>query len=156
MQVWRIAKRQYALDRQGIGAQQIGGRWNSPGVAVIYAGLTVEISAFEKLVHAADILPDDLVLVSIELPDDEALYLRLGPEALPIGWNDLPSSYETAKIGDEFASSAQKLGLIVPSAVLPEARNIVINPNHERYGEVKFKIVRPFSFDKRLRPAEQQ
>ena len=65
MQAWRIAKRAYALDRQGTGARQSGGRWNSPGVAAVHAGLTPEIAAMEKLVHTGDILPQDLVLAVI-------------------------------------------------------------------------------------------
>lgn len=64
MQAWRIAKHAYALDRDGVGARTCGGRWNSVGVPVIYAGMTAEIAAFEKLVHIGGILPADLSLVS--------------------------------------------------------------------------------------------
>src|SRR5206468_5467284 len=67
--VWRIARRPYALDRLGIGARQDGGRWNHPGTGIIYAGCTVAIAALEKLVHLAGIVPPDLVLVRVDLPD---------------------------------------------------------------------------------------
>ena len=150
MQAWRIAKRAYALDRQGTGARLTGGRWNSPGVAAIYAGMTPEIAALEKLVHTSDILPRDLVLSVIELPSDERLYLRLTVADLPDGWDALPSSTTAASIGDAFLRASTHLGLIVPSAIMPEALNIVLNPSHPEFNSVTFSIVRPFEFDSRL------
>lgn len=152
MQAWRIAKRAYALDRQGTGARLTGGRWNSPGVAAIYVGLTPEIAAMEKLVHTSDMLPQDLVLAEIELPSDDGLYRRCAVDDLPEGWDALPSSTAAIAIGDEFLLAAAHLGLIVPSAVMPEAFNIVLNPNHPKFdAAVTIRIVRSFEFDSRLR-----
>ena len=151
MQAWRIAKRQLALDRQGTGARAFGGRWNSPGVAAIYAGLTPEIAAMEKLVHTGDILPADLVLVKLELPEDPSLYHRYALEDLPQGWDDLPGSTAAADMGDTFVNDGVYLGMIVPSAVIPESYNIVLNPNHVAFADVSMSIIRPFEFDSRLR-----
>ena len=151
MQAWRIAKRQFALDRQGTGARAFGGRWNSPGVAAIYAGLTPEIAAMEKLVHTGDILPADLVLVKLELPEDPSLYHRCALEDLPQGWDDLPGSTAAADMGDTFVNDGVYLGMIVPSAVIPESYNIVLNPNHLAFADVSMSIIRPFEFDSRLR-----
>ncbi len=151
MHAWRIAKRQYALDRQGAGARLSGGRWNSPDVAAIYAGLTPEIAALEKLVHTGDILPADLVLVEINLPDDPKLYQRYTQADLPSGWDDLPSSTVATQIGDKFLFDCAHLGLIIPSAVMPESNNIVLNPGHAAFSSVTMAITRPFEFDSRLR-----
>ncbi|HXU94331.1 MAG TPA: RES family NAD+ phosphorylase [Gallionella sp.] len=151
MQAWRIAKRAYALDRQGTGARLTGGRWNSSGVAAVYAGLTPEIAAMEKLVHASDMLPRDLVLARFDLPADDRLYRRYTVEDLPDGWDALPSSTAAIAIGDAFLLAATHLGLIVPSAVMPEACNVVLNPNHPEFGVVAISIIRPFEFDSRLR-----
>ena len=150
MQAWRIAKRVFALDRQGTGARLSGGRWNSPGVAAIYAGLTPEIAAMEKLVHTGDILPQDLVLTAIELPDDHALYQSYTVKDLPVGWDALPSSTAAIKLGDQFLLATSHLGQIVPSAVMPEAFNIVLNPNHPAFAAITINIIRPFEFDSRL------
>lgn len=149
MQAWRIAKKIHALDRQGTGARLAGGRWNSPGVASIYAGLTPEIAALEKLVHAGEILPRDLVLALISLPEDDRLYRRV--RDLPAGWDALPSSTAAVRLGDEFLLSGTHLGMIVPSAIMPEAFNIVVNPAHPAFSGVAIEIVRPFEFDSRLR-----
>jgi len=150
MQAWRIAKQAHALDRQGTGARLSGGRWNSPGIPAIYAGLSPEISAMEKLVHTGDMLPGDLVLSVIELPDDHRLYLRYSVEALPAGWDALPSSTAAMAIGDKFLFDGAHLGLVVPSAVMPEAFNVVLNPNHPAFSAVTITVVRVFEFDSRL------
>jgi RES domain-containing protein len=150
MLAWRIAKRAYALDRQGTGARLSGGRWNSPGMAALYAGLTPEIAAMEKLVHTGDIMPSDLVLARLELPDDEAPYLRYDVADLPKGWDALPSSTAAIALGDQFLLGISHLGLIVPSAVMPEAFNMLLNPNHPAFAEVKMQLVRAFEFDSRL------
>ena len=152
MLAWRIAKRRYALDRTGAGAAFRGGRWNSANIPAIYAGLSVEIAAFEKLVHAGLILPADLVVVRIELPDDAGLYDRPRVGDLPKGWDDLPSSPAAAAYGDAFLLEGERLGLIVPSAVIPEAANVVVNPRHPRMADVSMVITRPFAYDPRLRP----
>jgi RES domain-containing protein len=151
MQAWRIAKRQHALDRQGTGARLAGGRWNSPDVAAIYAGLTPEIAALEKLVHTGEILPADLVLVVLELPDDPKLYQRYMLKDLPPGWDDLPSSALATQLGDRFLFDGVYLGLIIPSAVMPESNNILLNPNHAVFSGVTMVISRSFEFDSRLR-----
>ena len=105
----------------------------------------------EKLVHTGDILPKDLMLVLISLPDDDKLYRRHAVHDLPAGWDALPSSTPTVALGDEFLIAGADLGMIVPSAVMPEAFNIVVNPAHPAFSVVTIEIVRPFEFDSRLR-----
>jgi RES domain-containing protein len=60
MRTWRIAKEKYALDRSETGGTLEGGRWHALGQPVIYAGLSAEIAALEKLVHTGKFLPRDL------------------------------------------------------------------------------------------------
>ncbi|PTN08250.1 RES family NAD+ phosphorylase [Nitrosomonas aestuarii] len=151
MFAWRIAKKRRALDRSGVGASIKGQRWNNANITAIYAGLTLEIAAMEKLVHTGSILPPDLVVVRIKLPADKDLYDIPDPNSLPEDWNTLPGSPAAAAYGDAFLFKGEQLGLIVPSAVIPEAKNIVINPNHPRMREVTMEIIRDFSFDPRLR-----
>lgn len=151
MQAWRITRRAHALDRSGTGARLTGGRWNSPGLSAVYAGLTPEIAALEKLIHTSELLPRDLALVRLDLPDDQPLYRSTAPDNLPAGWDALPSSTAAAAFGDAFLRAGTHLGVIVPSVVMPEAFNIVLNPAHAAFTGVKFRIVRPFAFDARLR-----
>lgn len=150
MQAWRITKKDRALDRSGFGASMTGQRWNSVNIPAIYAGLTLEIAALEKLVHTGSILPLDLVVVQITLPDDQALFENPHSDTLPDGWDAVPASPAAAAYGDNFLLNSKHLGLIVPSAVIPEARNIVINPAHPSMEKVTMQIIRNFTFDARL------
>jgi RES domain-containing protein len=120
-------------------------------VAVIYAGMTPGITAMEMLVHTGYILPADLVLVRFNLPEDQTLYGNYAPEDLPPGWDALPGSTSAIEIGNTFVSAGVYLGIVVPSAVMPEAKNIVLNPNHAAFAKVEMEIIRPFEFDSRLR-----
>ena len=151
MIVWRITKAKYALDRIGVGAMKVGGRWNSIDVPIIYAGTNVEIAALEKLVHISDELPDDLVLTSISLPDDANLYREIPLSTLPKGWSEMPSSTDAQQFGNDFIVAGQYLGIIVPSAVIPEGRNMLINPNHPQFKRAEYTVVRDFKYDVRLK-----
>jgi len=151
MRAWRIAKARHALDRSGAGGLAEGGRWHARGTPVIYAGLTVEICAIEKLVHTGAILPADLHLVSLTLPDETALYEPVAAGGLP-GWESTPPGPASIEYGTDFLRSGRALGLIVPSAIVPEASNLVVNPLHPRFADVLLVAERPFVFDRRLRP----
>ena len=151
MRAWRIAKARYALDRSGAGGMAEGGRWHARGTPVIYAGLSVEICAMEKLVHTGAILPADLQLVSLTLPDEAVLYETADIGALP-DWEATPPGLVSIAFGTDFLRSGRALGLIVPSAIVPEARNLIVNPVHPRFAEARLAVERPFVFDRRLRP----
>jgi len=127
--VWRISRKKFALDRTGYEASIKGQRWNSAGIPAIYAGLTLEIAALEKLIHTGSVIPSDLVVVKITLPDDNNFYKIPQLNTLPDSWNAPPGSPTAATYGDSFLLKDRYLGLIVPSAIIAEAGNIVINPN---------------------------
>jgi RES domain-containing protein len=149
MDVWRIAKERYALNRLGTGGSRTGGRWNSINVPVIYAGMSIEIASFEKLVHVEGELPNDLVLIKIEIPDALSVW-DVSDEELPQSWDALPSSASAQAFGNKFVNDGIYLAVIVPSVIIPEARNIIINPNHEQWGRCSMTIKRNFIFDSRL------
>ena len=147
--VWRIARRRHSLDRLGIGAREDGGRWNLPGTAVIYAGGTIAIAALEKFVHVAGIVPPDLVLVRIELPSG---YSAQAPSVadLPKDWDLLPPGRGSMDFGTQWARENRSLVLYVPSVLVPEERNAVLNPRHAEFSGVKMTIQRSFRFDSRM------
>ena len=147
--VWRIARRPYALDRQGIGARDDGGRWNHPGTGVIYAGRTIAIAALERFVHLAGIVPPDLVLVRVELPrNHSAEEPRLAD--LPPGWDLVPVGPASMEFGTKWVRESRSLVLYVQSALVREERNAVLNPNHAEFSGVKMVIERDFHYDPRM------
>lgn len=151
MQAWRIAKERYALERNGAGGLTEGGRWHRRGMPVLYAGLSIEICVLEKLVHTGPLLPADLVLVELTLPDEPSLYETAAAPDLPPGWDATPPRAASIDVGMAFLRAGSALGLRVPSAIVPEARNIVLNPAHPRFADASLAISRPFAFDGRLR-----
>lgn len=151
MKTWRISIEEAALDRTCTGAREKGGHWNEVGTPAMYAGATVELCALEKFVHIDGEEPDaKLVLVSIELPDDPMLCRSVGLTDLPERWDDLPVSDSARHFGTRFLQAGQHLFMCVPSVIIPEACNFVINPDHPAFGEVRLQIVRPFAFDPRM------
>lgn len=147
--VWRIARRPHALDRVGAGAREHGGRWNHPGTAIIYTGCTIAIAALESFVHLAGVMPRDLVLVRVELPDgSSAERPRLAD--LPKDWDLVPPGPGSMDFGTRWARETRSLVLYVPSALVPEERNAVLNPSHIEFAAVKMAVERDFRYDPRL------
>lgn len=151
MRAWRLSQPQWALDKSNLGAKKFGGRWNPVNMGAMYAGTTVEICALEKFVHIAASPPPDLLLVAIDLPDDGALWETFSVDDLPVDWDSLPMSASAAAFGGEWLSSSDKLYMRVPSVIVPEASNLVVNPAHPAYAnEVRMAIKRYFTYDSRM------
>ena len=151
MRAYRLIKAKYAdnpLDPQG--AKLYGGRWNSKGVAAVYASDSIALAALEKLVHLHrnDVM-NHFVLCEMTLKDDAIM--TLAEDALPEDWRDDPPPSSTMAIGDEWLASGESLALAVPSTVVPQQFNLIINPNHPGFGKLKKSLtVEPFVFDCRL------
>lgn len=149
MRLWRITHRKYALDKLCAGAALYGGRWNPIGMPAMYCGASIAITALEKLAHLGAAPRPPLVLVAVDIPDDATVY-DPGLAALPRGWSDLPTSAAAQAFGGAWLTHGAELAMKVPSAIVQEEANVVINPRHRDYHHVKLTVMRPFSFDRRL------
>lgn len=150
MRLWRITTRKWALDTACQGARLYGGRWNPIGTPALYAGSTIELCALEKFVHLGSAAHPPLVLVALDLPDDPGLQVRPALTDLPHDWAALPVPASSQLYGRRWLDAAAHLVLLVPSAIIPESTNAVINPLHAAYRDVRLDIVREFSFDVRM------
>lgn len=149
MRVWRIAREVYnPLD--GEGPRRFGGRWNSRGAPVVYTAAHLSLAILEVLVHAdPDLIPNDLAVFEIEVPDD--LPMERGQvEARPTDWQSIPEQLVCRQIGDDWITRAERCMLAVPSAIVPEETNYLINPAHPDSRGVQVVRTRPFVFDPRL------
>lgn len=150
MHVWRLARRAFR-ELDGEGARQVGGRWNSEGVPVVYTSVTLSLAALEYLVHVdPDEAPDDLIAMQIEVPDD-AVIEEVRVDDLPRDWNRQPDHRACVELGDGWAVAGRALALRVPSAIVPEESNLLLNPGHPDAGRLRVARVRGFTFDPRLR-----
>jgi len=149
MRVWRLARSVYpALD--GEGARRYGGRWNPPGIPVVYTAASLSLAVLEQLVHLSpERLPEDYMAYEIKIPDELALQ-HVAASDLPDGWNRTVESRVLRRIGAEWANEERASALSVPSAVMPEERNVLINPAHRDASRMRITSERPVAFDPRL------
>jgi RES domain-containing protein len=146
--VYRISNLPYKDDLSGTGAKLYGSRWNSIGTPMLYLAGSISLAWLEMLVHLQyQDKSTDFALLYVNLPPDAAIQ-ELQAAKLKQHWQQ-DIGY-TRFIGDEFIRSKQKLALKVPSAVVEEEANYLVNPLHpafKKVGIVKSKI---FQFDHRL------
>jgi RES domain-containing protein len=149
MKGFRIVPAPRARDLSGEGARRYGGRWNSPGVPMVYTATSASLAVLETLVHMGlNVFPDDLVLVTLEVPQD--LVSALEPARLPEHWAAYPAPAAASEIGDLWAREEQSVGLLVPSAILPQENNLLINPCHARADLLEIVDILPYRVDRRL------
>jgi RES domain-containing protein len=150
MTVYRLCKKYYSNDLSGRGAELSGGRWNGKGVAALYTSSSRALCTIEIIVHIpAGIIPKDYYLITIEFLDN-APVKSIDIKDLPANWNSNPISVSTQRIGNTFFSEQKALVLKVPSAIIKDEWNYIINPMHESFREVKILNIEPFALDVRL------
>jgi RES domain-containing protein len=151
MRVWRLCRAKHATTAfDGEGARLFGGRWKEKGVPVVYTSATLSLATLEVLVHhRVPLPPHDFVAISADFP--RRLRLETIEEAkLPRGWQADPPPRELQRIGSEWARSLRSLALVVPSALIPQEFNYLINPRHPAFARLKIAPPRPFTFDPHL------
>ena len=150
MVVYRIIKKELApLD--GRGGLYGSGRWHKKGNLVIYTSEHASLAAWEKMVHIASFanLPDNLLLARIEIPDESEI--QTVPQSVLIsGWDSFPFSNETLNFGTAFLVKQEFLALRVPSAIINEEFNIILNPLHPDIRRCNIISTISFMFDKRI------
>lgn len=148
---WRIAQTKYSGDPfDGEGARLYGGRWNSPGIRMVYLAESVALATLEILVH----VQDASILRSYSLCEaqfDESLIQRLDLSVLPPKWREYPAPHELQLIGDSWVASGSSVILQVPSAVLDgRGVNYLLNPLHPDIRHLVTAAPEPYGFDPRL------
>jgi RES domain-containing protein len=155
--LWRIATdtQDYeADDPTGAGAKITGGRWNAVGEPMVYASETIALACLETVVHLNSGLPFNRYLVSVTVPDDLwAGALRHDVATLPVGWDAEPAGRASLRFGSDWLASWATALLVVPSVIIPEERNILINPQHPDAGRITLTKVRKWLYDPRLSKA---
>ena len=148
-QAWRIVKEKYVASAfSGEGASRVGGRWNSPGVWVVYASSTMALAALETLVHLNPPLFFNYVAIPIQFDDELVEYSPIS--AMPADWREEPASPSTKRIGDTWAKQRRSSVLALPSAIIPCEVNYLLNPAHPDFKRVNIGKSEPFTFDRRL------
>lgn len=151
--VWRIAIEAPAYsadDLGGAGAARAGGRWNGRRTAMVYCSSSIALAMLEALRFArTGSLPFNRFLVRIDIPD--LVWGRrevLAP--VPGGWDAVPAGRASMAAGDAWASSRRSALLLVPSVIVPEEFNVLLNPAHADAATIVATTMRRWVYDPRL------
>ena len=153
--VWRIATdtpMYEADDLSGKCAELNGGRWNRPGRAMVYASSTIALACLETVVHLNQSgLPLNRFLVRIDIPVAVWAARHVMRVAdLAVGWSAIPEGKVSLDVGDAWLQSGGAAVLIVPSVIVPEESNVLINAGHPSAAMICASKVRPWYYDARV------
>lgn len=151
--VWRIAvdaPAYTANDISGAGAKITGGRWNSKGVPLLYCATNISLATLETVHYLRNgALPFNRFLVRIAIPD-AVWQARLVLDPLPGGWDAIPAGLSARNAGDAWIKSAASALLLVPSVIVPDEYNVLVNPGHGGVGGIVATTVRRWNYDPRF------
>ena len=148
---WRIVKRKHAANAfSGKGAADSGGRWNSPGIHVVYTSSSLALAALENLVHLNPTVIFEYVAFPFQF--DEALLETFSSANLPSDWKEQPPPPSTKSIGDLWVRERRSCVLQLPSVIVPTDPNYLLNPAHPDFPQISIGKPEPFTFDPRLVP----
>ncbi|MGA2207121.1 MAG: RES family NAD+ phosphorylase [Terracidiphilus sp.] len=123
---WRISN---YIDLSGEGGRVASARWHTAGQRIVYLAESPAVAMFEALVHLeydVEDFPDEFTLLKVSAPDSLKVSL-LDPSENP-DWREKLEF--TRGIGDAWLSSRESSLARVPSAIVPQASNYLLNPEH--------------------------
>lgn len=148
MEVFKICREKYAHSLVSSG---VPNRWNKKDEFVIYTGSSRSLSTLETVVHRSAINifnPYKLLRISIK---DRTPIKEIGIKDLPVNWMTIEAYIELQEIGSKWYNSFETLLLKVPSAIIPQESNYIINTKHPLFAaNIVLQNVEDFSWDKRL------
>lgn len=146
---WRICKRAFQKRAYSVASSNNSGRWTSEGVSAVYAAGSVSLAHLELLAHLKPAeIHEHFVLCPCSF--DESLVDVVRIDALPKSWRKTPPPRALQKIGDEWAKSLRSPVLAVPSALVPQEYNYVLNLLHPDFKKIKLCTKIPIRLDARL------
>ena len=148
MLVYRITKAIYA-DR--LVASGGAARWNSRNQFVIYTAATRALACLENVVHrSGEGLLENFRVMVIDLPDTLPIE-TIGAETLPADWFDFHQYDACQRIGGEWIRSGRSAVLRVPSAIIANECNYLLNPAHSDFPQITLLHTESFAFDPRIK-----
>jgi len=155
MQVFRICKKEHGRTGEqamsGEGGLHGSARWHTRGHRIIYTATSTPLATLEIAVNLKQpkVIPD-YVMLEVDVPDDRIITLRAS--ALPAGWDVRDSEPNVSRaIGDLWLDNEVSLALQIPSVVIANQYNVLINPRHPNFDQVTFADPVPFPFDPRIK-----
>ena len=133
----------------GEGARRVGGRWSPTGYAAVYAASSISLAVLETLVHSDRSVMPSHHTITVEVPDS-LLITVVNIEDLPDNWRDNPAPAALKRFGKSWIEAAETAILQVPSAIVPQEANYLLNPFHVDLEEMVIRDAELFAIDRRL------
>jgi RES domain-containing protein len=152
LKAWRLVKWKHALHAfNGHGAKLHGSRWTSPGRPAVFVSETQALAALETIVHFdPDAPPLAYAFFSVTFPSP---LIQPLPFDLAPNWKTMPAA--TRAIGDAWLKDTKSACILdLPSALVPEGKNYLINPEHHDFSKLTIGRALPFAFDFRIQRIE--
>jgi RES domain-containing protein len=153
--VWRIAVEAPAYaanDLRGTGAKMTGGRWNTKGTPLVYCATNIALVTLETVHYLrTGGLPYNRYLVRIDVPD-AVWNARQILAPLPGGWDAIPAGLASRTAGDAWIRSGTSALFLVPSVIVPDEYNVLVNPFHPDAGALAATTIRRWLYDPRFFP----
>jgi len=147
MQVYRITLSQYANSLQASGRPA---RWNGNHVKVIYTSSSNSLACLENVVHRSYLgLSGNFTSLTVHIPDKIKI-TEVKLEDLLSDWQDFESFPYTQNIGNAWIKDHNTAILKVPSAIIRNEHNYLLNPNHPDFAKIELVESNPFIFDSRI------
>jgi RES domain-containing protein len=153
MMIYRLAIEAYKDDLSGTGSKLYGGRWNVPGFAAIYTAENISLAVLEILVNTdKNNIPPAYYLLKLFIPDNLPVKI-ITPGSLKAKWY---SDFEYAQfIGSNFLESGKEAVLKMPSAIVKEEYNFLLNPLHADFKKISIREATAFDLDIRLLKSDE-
>ncbi len=148
MEVFKICREKYSHSLNASGASN---RWNKKDEFVIYTGSSRSLSTLEMVAHRSYINISSQYKLLIILITDESLIKEIEFNDLPENWKSIEAYVELQEIGSKWYRSNESLVLKVPSSIIQQEYNYIINTNHPMFAtHIILKDVDDFVWDNRL------
>ena len=137
----------------GEGSRLYGGRWNSIGTPLVYTAGSQSLAILEVAVHVES--PSQLEYYSLfEVSFDESLIFKVSLDHLPDDWQSNPAPDSAKVLGDQWVKQAESLILQVPSTIVSDTPNYIINPYHPDLNKLHIIGPIPYPIDPRIKQSK--
>jgi len=148
MLIYRIALEKYA---HKLAASGRAARWNPNDMEMIYTASSRSLACLENVVHRSQAgLTLVFNVMTIAVPD-ELTIVSIKKEDLPVNWQEYDQMLYTQQLGEKWINEKRSAILAVPSSIIEEEINYLINPKHDDFKAIRLVKTEPFAFDKRIK-----
>ena len=150
IQVWRLSRASRVTTAfTGEGTRLIGSRWTHLGLPAVYTSGSIALAVLESLVHMDIAHAGPHVVFPATIPDGVAIE-TLDIARLPANWYATPAPAVLRDFGSDWLKTQRTAVLAVPSAIVNDESNYILNPTHPDFAQIIIGMAQPFAFDGRL------